>query len=167
MTSTARSGESRSGGILFEERQRFRQLWLWLIILSATFVLLRSAQTDRFSLPLIVGFLVGVSLPVLFYLSELRVRVEPAGVFIRFFPLARRKIAASDIVRCEARTYRPIREYGGWGVRYSWGHGMAYNVSGNRGVQLKLRDGKEVLIGSQQAEQLEAAIRQAASQIGP
>ncbi len=34
-----------------------------------------------------------------------------------------------------ARKYRPIREYGGWGIRYGW-NGRAYSTSGNEGVQL-------------------------------
>jgi hypothetical protein len=31
---------------------------------------------------------------------------------------------------------------------------MAYNVSGDRGVQLELKDGKNLLIGSQYPEEL-------------
>jgi hypothetical protein len=39
-------------------------------------------------------------------------------------------------------------EYGGWGIKYGK-MGKAYNVSGNRGVQLEFTDGKRLLIGSQ------------------
>jgi hypothetical protein len=68
-------------------------------------------------------------------------------------------------VRWEARTYRPILEYGGWGIRYSpFGQGCAYNVSGNRGVQLELADGQRILIGSQRAEELARAIGEAKGQ---
>jgi len=38
--------------------------------------------------------------------------------------------------------------------------GKAYNVSGNRGVQLEFTDGKCLLIGSQKPEQLDSAITQ-------
>ncbi len=37
--------------------------------------------------------------------------------------------------------------------------GKAYNVSGNRGVQLKLSSGKGLLIGSQRPEELAQAIQ--------
>ena len=37
--------------------------------------------------------------------------------------------------------------------------GIAYNVRGNKGVQLEFNDGKKVLIGSQRAKELEKAIR--------
>jgi hypothetical protein len=35
---------------------------------------------------------------------------------------------------------------------------MAYNVSGNQGVDLTLRDGRRVMLGSQRADELAAAI---------
>ena len=37
--------------------------------------------------------------------------------------------------------------------------GRAYNVSGDRGVELTLANGKRVLIGSQRSEELAEAIR--------
>jgi len=54
-------------------------------------------------------------------------------------------------------TYSPISDYGGWGIRYG-SIGKAYNVSGNRGVQLELLNGERILIGSQKPEELAAAI---------
>ncbi len=52
-----------------------------------------------------------------------------------------------------------LREYGGWGVKYGRA-GKAYNVSGNRSVQLKLSSGKGLLIGSQRPEELAQAIQE-------
>jgi hypothetical protein len=42
-----------------------------------------------------------------------------------------------------------------------WGARKAYNVSGNRGVELTLQDGSTIMIGSQRADELEWAIRSA------
>ncbi|SDL02555.1 hypothetical protein SAMN04487898_11451 [Pedobacter sp. ok626] len=57
------------------------------------------------------------------------------------------------------RTYSPLGEYGGWGIRYSMsGQGMAYNVSGNKGLQLELNNGKKILIGTNNPTELEAAL---------
>ena len=63
-----------------------------------------------------------------------------------------------DLSEYYARTYRPIWEYGGWGIRCSFGKGKAYNVSGNKGVQLVFKSGKRLLIGSQRADELEEAL---------
>lgn len=52
------------------------------------------------------------------------------------------------------RQYRPILDYGGWGIRWAPGKGWAYTVRGNLGVQLELSDGKRLLVGSQSPEGL-------------
>jgi hypothetical protein len=108
--------------------------------------------------PLLSLLILG-AVSALLLLGELRVQVRPSGLWVRLFPLTRQhRFAWSEIRSCEARRYRPILEYGGWGIR--WGRsGKAYNVHGNRGVQLVFQDGKRLLIGSQRADQLAAAIR--------
>ena len=55
------------------------------------------------------------------------------------------------------RTYNPIREYGGWGIRYGL-KSKAYNVHGNHGVQLELLNRKRLLIGSQRSEEFANAL---------
>ena len=76
------------------------------------------------------------------------------------FPIHRcfRKIAFKELKGYKVRAYRPILEYGGWGIRFGL-KGKAYNVSGNRGVQLELTNGKRLLIGSQRPEELWQAIQ--------
>ena len=37
--------------------------------------------------------------------------------------------------------------------------GMAYNVGGDRGVRILKKNGKKILFGSQQAEELERALQ--------
>ena len=159
--------------VLFEEEQSFRQRWLWALM-GATLVLLLvplvfvlsgapvKAGSDPFSgvIGLAVGILVVVGVAVLMYLMKLSVRVDTEGLHVRFFPFVKKDISLEEIAHWEARTYRPLLEYGGWGIRCGW-NGMAYNVSGNQGVQLEFTNGKRLLIGSQRPEELAAAISQA------
>ena len=79
------------------------------------------------------------------------------AVCIQYRPLTRRTIPIAEVTHFEARTYSPLREYGGWGIR-GMGSSRAYNVSGNRGVELTLMDGRKVMIGSQRADELARAI---------
>ena len=103
----------------------------------------------------------GVGLLVLGLGGKLVTEVFPDGVYVQFFPLTRRhRIAHRDIVSAVARTYRPIIEYGGWGVR-GLGKRRAFNIAGNRGVQLSMSDGREWMIGSFQADELARAINAA------
>lgn len=91
-------------------------------------------------------------------LMKLVTEVRPDGIHVRLFPLPTRHISPADIREAQVRTYRPILEYGGWGLRFGF-YGMAYNARGNRGVQLVLQNGRRVLIGSQQPETLLQAIQ--------
>ena len=106
----------------------------------------------------------GIFLPVVWRRINLLVEVQEEGIYIRFMPFVRRNIPFSDIAAFEARSYDPIKEYGGWGVRIGWGKGKrAYNTSGNQGVELFMKDGKKIMIGSQRPVELEAAIAAATS----
>ncbi len=153
--------------VLFEERQH-PAAWTRALVLSAPAVPLYGVvrqivlgqpfgakPMSNTGLALLAAGMTAMSAAL--WNLELVTQVRRGEVRIRFWPFARRRIPIDEIVSYEVRTYRPIREYGGWGVRYGFG-GTAYNMSGNRGVQLELADGKRVLIGSQRPEELAAAL---------
>ena len=156
----------------FHEEQQFRQPWLWLLLLVITACVIgmfahgmytqlylgqswgdRPMSDSALVISAAFSFLISAGLTLLFYKLKLITEVGPDGVHIRFFPLTRRKITFDSITSCKARTYRPIREYGGWGIRFNR-KGNAYNVSGNWGVQLEFRQGRPLLIGTQRPEEL-------------
>lgn len=87
----------------------------------------------------------------------MRTILFPDELHVRFGRRIRFRIPLKNVVRAFPRTYRPISEYGGWGIRFGRS-GRAFNMSGNRGVQLVLKSGRRVLIGSQRPEELAAAI---------
>ena len=74
------------------------------------------------------------------------------------FPDWRRQISLADVQTVEVRKYNAIKEYGGWGIKGWTSKSVAYNVSGDTGVQLTLRDGRKVMLGSQRAEELAGVI---------
>lgn len=81
---------------------------------------------------------------------------------IRFGRRTRFRIPLRHVVRAYPRAYSPINEYGGWGIRTGGKErGKAFNMRGNEGVQLVLRSGQRVLIGSQQPDELATAIQRA------
>ena len=67
--------------------------------------------------------------------------------------------ATTDVLAAEAVTYRPIREFTGWGIRWRPGWGWAYSVAGNRGLRVDLRNGSHLMIGSRAPEPLAEAVR--------
>jgi hypothetical protein len=157
--------------LLYREVQHFRQVWLWILLLSlaglAIYGMVQqlilgkpfgdNPASDTVLVIIVVVF--GFGFPVFFYMINLTTEVRSDGLYIRFFPLhlSFRRIPLEDLKAYEARTYSALREYGGWGIRWGWG-GKAYNVRGNRGVQVELSNGERILIGSQRAEQLAEAL---------
>jgi hypothetical protein len=109
---------------------------------------------------LIIWLLSCILFPVFFYKLKLITEVRKDGLHIRFFPfhLTFKKMPLGKLKKHEVRTYNPISEYGGWGIKWGPG-GKAYNVSGNRGLQLEFIDEKRLLIGSHKPEQLDTAVR--------
>lgn len=108
-------------------------------------------QELRESLPfLFAPFFLALTL---FLTLKMRTRVDGGGVHIRTLYVVRRSLPFAEIESAEAVVYRPLRDYGGWGLRVS-GKGKAYNMRGNRGVQLKLKNGGNVLVGSQRPDEL-------------
>jgi hypothetical protein len=89
---------------------------------------------------------------------RLIVTVGEDQITIRYKPFTTRRIGFEEIESCEARTYKPIKEYAGWGIKGWSVERMSYSVSGKEGVELSLRDGKRVMIGSQKTGQLAEAI---------
>ena len=163
--------ENNNTNPFYREIQHFRQLWLWILILSIAAVSLWGMIQQLFlgkpfgnnPAPdialIIITVIFGFGFPYLFYKMNLTTEVRTDGIYYRFFPfhLSFHKINLEDLAKYEVRTYNPIRDYGGWGIR--WGtKGKAYNVSGNRGVYLEFYDGKQLLIGSQKPEEFVEAL---------
>lgn len=153
---------------LFREVQQFRQWWLWLLIAPGPIViwyrtfrhLILGSNSLPSGLQLLSWMVGGVGLPLLLYSVRLVTEVRNDGLYLRFFPFhfSFLRFPVDGIRGYAAKTYSPIGEYGGWGIRYG-SNGKAYNVSGNRGIQLELDEGKRILVGSQRPLEFLAALR--------
>lgn len=158
--------------ILFTEDQRFRQWWLWLILLSGDAVFLfwvckqlifkvqvgDHPMSDTSLLLSAVGIIL---VSILLFYTRLNTQIKKDGIYLKFFPFHwSYKYYSWDMVdKCYVRTYSPLGEYGGWGIRYGmFGQGMAYNMSGNKGLQLELNNGKKILIGTNKPVELEEVL---------
>ena len=161
----------------FREEQQFRQPWIWLIVGFSLFALLPlwygvyqqivqgvpygdEPASDEMLL-VVTGVMTVLILGILFLFwnSRLVVSLGPEGIRYRFTPFHRRihVIHWEEVSKAYVRTYRPIIEYGGWGIRFGL-KGKAYNVSGTEGLQLVLRNGRTVLFGTQEPERVSLAL---------
>jgi hypothetical protein len=137
----------------YREVQLFRQRWLWILLGGIALLMLVLGPVSWLGLA-IIG-----AVATLLYSLRLETEIRADGIYLKMWPIhqAFHQIAWSDIERYESRTYRPLRDFGGWGIRWAPGK-MAYNVRGNQGVWLERTDGRSVLVGSQHVEEFVTAI---------
>jgi hypothetical protein len=159
--------------ILFNEKQKFRQWWIWLVLLAmigffAYGLYQQSILKNPFGenlvkdTELIISLLIPLSVVILFLFIRLDTELSETGVSYQFFPFHLRKITVlwEDIEKAFVRKYNPVTEYGGWGFRLGiFGSGRALNVSGNMGLQLELKNGKRLLLGTRKPDELEKALQ--------
>ena len=152
---------------IFEERQRFRSkplvglvvalaAWAWLALAI-------SVRSDDRSWPLwwswAIAVVFGMGLPWFLWALELRTAVTGDGLDVRFAPrIGGHRFPVAAIASACAVTYHPLKEFGGWGVRFGARGARAYNVSGASGVEVIDTDGTRWVIGSRRATELAAAI---------
>ena len=154
---------AQASATLFEERQRFLSnafLQAVLLVLLGAIAAFGLWQVGALGPSPIVALLVPALVLGLVLVMELHVVVRPGEVEVHMRPFPRKVIPADEVAEHAPRTYRPLLEYGGWGIRLG-PRGWAYNVHGARGVQLQFRGGKRILIGSQRPEELSRAITEA------
>lgn len=144
----------------FTEKQRFTQWWLWLLLSAVMVYTIYNFVEDRqyFSTPeLAISFLIPILVIILFLVIRLETKIDEQGISVRFFPfqITFRYYPWRNIKKAYVRKYSPLTEYGGWGMRQGlFGKGKAYNVKGNKGLQIILNDEKKVLIGTQKQNEL-------------
>lgn len=104
----------------------------------------------------VAGFVAGIwvtlfGLTVLVQRTQIVLHLGRTRVVRTAIPFA--EIASTRVVR-----YRPIVEFGGWGLRGSRRR-RAWTARGDQAVELTLTDERLVLVGSDHPQRLEAAIR--------
>lgn len=144
---------------LYEESQRFTQWWIWsglgvLLFFSGKQVW-NAFQLNDVKTEMWIGLGVLCAISFFFLLLKLKIQIKEEGIYLQYFPfiIGTRFISWNDISGAYVRKYNPLMEYGGWGWRIGV-KGIAYNVKGNQGLQLKLKNGDELLIGTQNPEEL-------------
>ena len=145
----------------FYEVQYFYQQplsWFAWIVTGGSLILLNNIGAIHSTFAYIMMVVV-FGLIVLVTFTNLVSEISADGISYRMWPFHKttRQHTWDEIESVEVRKYRPIGEYGGWGVRIGM-QGKAYNVKGNMGIQLVLSSGKRILIGTQKPDEVEKVL---------
>jgi hypothetical protein len=165
--------------LYFQEEQRFSQVWVWMILITSMVAVItpfaygiysqtvlnksfgnNPTSTSTLIAILLICILIMASIMVFLGKSKLITKITDAGIIVKYPPFINkwRTIVPSEIEKWEIRSYNAIVEYGGYGVKSSYKKGKALNVSGNIGLQLYLKNGKKLLIGTQKKQALAFAV---------
>ena len=149
--------------ILYKEEQRFTQWYIWLLLFVILLIpgygiiqqiILKTPYGDNpmSDLGLII-FLIGMLL-VFFFFWKLKMRtiITRDHLHIKFIPLANKRIRWKDVESAQIVKYSPMV---GYGLRFSSLYGTVYNVKGRKGLALKLKNGKKLMIGTQRSREIE------------
>ena len=114
----------------------------------------------------IIGVLSGMFILIfvafLFLLIKLTTRIDEKGIYYQFFPfyLSPKLVSWHTISTYRFKKYSVISEYGASGLRIVFfrKNGKAFTTKGNMGLQLELKNGKRILIGTQKQDDLRRAL---------
>jgi hypothetical protein len=152
--------------ILYQEKQSFRQLWLWVLFAILNGLILWGLVQQLFletpfgnnpmsNTGLLISALLMLLFNLFFFLMQLQTRITEEGINIRFYPVQKheRLYKWSEIKEIYVRDYKALCEYGGWGIRTG-----AYTVSGKKGLQLIFKNGEKLLIGTNKEEEMKRLV---------
>ena len=156
------------GRLIFEETQTFRNTWTWYLIIGITVfavggsivMALMSGKSEGF-VGSTIATLVTFAVLAMLGAAKLHVAIDSNTIYYRFPPFvnSEKSIHRDDLEEIYVRKYKALLEYGGYGYRFRFRSGRALNVAGNNGLQLILKNGKKILIGTQRPELMESAVR--------
>jgi hypothetical protein len=153
----------------FTEKQSYTKGWMLLLVLfllaiaiTPWIVYLMDYETELVGA--IVGSVIGTLLTLLFLTLSLRTRIDEQGIHYQYKPMHgnERHIPWSQITHVEVRTFRPLMEYGGWGLRFRGfdTNDLLLNVSGKTGIYLVTTDGRKIMLGTQKPDEARVALEQ-------
>ncbi|WP_017731007.1 hypothetical protein [Nafulsella turpanensis] len=173
---------SSSPQALFFEKQRYNLRWLWLIyiMLGAPLLLMviyssygqlfvtdpyysrpEASQWVLYSLNSATLLLL-LAAPFLIHSLVLKIWIYPELVRVKLGVWYRREISLEDIQEVEALTFDPVRQFTervrqkrAWLEKKQ----NTYSVRGRRAVKLVLKNGMEVLLGTQRPEEMEKILK--------
>ncbi|QGA27561.1 hypothetical protein GFH32_15100 [Sphingobacteruim zhuxiongii] len=144
---------------VYRESQSFMSKWLVLLsvlLIGWKLYTVLSASVIN-NLAVLLSAALFLIIFVLLFSIRLKTRYDSEGIHVRFVPFVFNRLYAwSEIEEVSLKKYS-LFDYGGWGYRFGRG-GIAMSTSGNMGVQLQLKSGKKVLIGTQTPKEVQSVI---------
>jgi hypothetical protein len=147
---------------LFEEHQHQRRLLPWLLVAaiwstSIWHIYHIGFSTEHLAYDISILILLPLAITLLLLLFKLSVIIDKKYLKFKMFPFhwKYKKIKLAEINNAAVIEYNKDRSFHGWGLGVSWGGKYkSYTVRGYKGVEISLKDGNKLFIGSAKAEEI-------------
>lgn len=141
---------------IYVETQSFWSRWfsiIFLLVIGFFAYQIMSSEAkwgwSQSMVLLIPGILI-----VYFVLARLHTVMDSTGIYVDFKPfLRRKKWSWHEVAHVQIRKYTFL-DYGGWGYRKGT-YGTGYTVQGYYGIQIHLKDGEKILVGTQRPDEVQ------------
>lgn len=151
----------------FIVEQRYTQWWVWSILIGILGISMYdifkqlylgetfgSRPMADFGLIVFGGLALG--LIIIFRVIRLRTEINKDKIRIEFFPFLIKSIIWEEVEAINTITYGFI---GGWGLIPYSPYGKVYNIKGNKGLLIDLKNGRKLLVGSQKEPEMRVILK--------
>lgn len=141
---------------VFEEVQKLDSTWLWILGFDLIFVCTILLVTESpWWIFLVIGL---ISFAVMLFLKklELKFRINREGFYLLFniwYSKDERKIPWTSIASVRVRKFTGFTEQSGYGKK-RYKHKTYYNLNGNKAIEIQLRDGSQIVIGTRRSKEI-------------
>ncbi|MGY0391056.1 hypothetical protein ACW5R3_00680 [Bizionia sp. KMM 8389] len=151
--------------MIFKETQKFTQWWLWLILIPLAILpfyglikqlVYKTPFGDKpmSDLGLILFAFFMCAFLYFFWVLRLETTINKQGIVLHYFPFIKKETPWSDIKDLAVITYGFV----GYGIRWGSIHGTVYNVKGQKGLLVTLKNGDSYVIGTQKESELKGIL---------
>ena len=148
--------------VVFQPLATWARVLTWLAIASGFWGALQMPQDGITPSLIAAGVLsLGILIEMVFGGVKVELFSDRLRVSLGRVGWIRKTVTYDTIENVEAVTYRPLREFGWWGVR-GFGKKQAWTAQGNRALVLHRVDGTQLYLGSAEPERLAERLRSTA-----
>lgn len=142
---------------LFTESQRFHPIIAILLLgMNIGVVFYYNQRLLEMDMGVLITLISSLLLPlILIVIANLRTQISNNSITFKFFPFfISKEVKLSDISTLEVKKNRIVL---GWGIRLT-DDGWLYNTRGSDYLEIRLKNGKTIKLGTQKSNELEEFI---------
>ena len=151
---------------VYTEEQKMRQVWIWAVVLGILSLFLwgivqqivfgkEFGNNPVSNISLVAFSLIPILLIYFLYNYIMTTEINEDCIIFKIKYFFEKRIYWSEVEKVEIIKYKPLAQFGGWGIRYGLKN-MAYSVSGNHCLEISFKeDRKKILLGTQDPDRLQ------------